>query len=38
MKSVRGGEVKRAWDVCYGMLRAAACVDGVVCKKEEGPA
>ena len=26
MKAVRGGGVKRG-DVCYGMLRAAACVD-----------
>ena len=26
MKTVRGGGVKRG-DVCYGMLRAAACVD-----------
>ena len=26
MKAVRGGRVKRG-DVCYGMLRAAACVD-----------
>ena len=26
MKAVRGGGVKRG-DVCYGMLRATACVD-----------
>ena len=26
MKAVRGGGVKRG-DVCYGMLRTAACVD-----------
>ena len=26
IKAVRGGGVKRG-DVCYGMLRAAACVD-----------
>ena len=26
VKAVRGGGVKRG-DVCYGMLRAAACVD-----------
>ena len=26
MKAVRGGGVKRG-DVCYGMLRAAACAD-----------